>query len=79
MHSPRFAVSKQGDQEPGLALGGDGGNEVWVFGEEGPGYIFFEPEEGFELGQYSLQVWINDELMTQSSVHMNNAIIRANN
>jgi len=57
----------------------EGGNEVWVYGEEGPGYIYLEPEEGFENGRYSLEVWINDELMAQSAVVMNNASISANN
>jgi hypothetical protein len=57
----------------------EGGNEVWAYGEEGPGYIYLEPEEGFDAGRYSLEVWINDELMAQSNVVMNNAIISANN
>jgi len=57
----------------------EGGNEVWAYGEEGPGYIYLAPEEGFEAGRYSLEVWVNDELMAQSSVIMNNASISANN
>jgi len=57
----------------------EGGNEVWAYGEEGPGYIYLEPEEGFDAGRYSLEVWVNDELMAQSSVVMNNASISANN
>jgi hypothetical protein len=57
----------------------EGGNEVWNYGEEGPGYIFFSPEEGFHAGQYALDVWVNGELMAQSAVVMNNAILAANN
>lgn len=57
----------------------EGGNEVWAYGKDGPGYIYLEPEEGFQPGNYTLEVWINDELMAQSSVVMNNAIISANN
>lgn len=57
----------------------EGGNEVWAYGQEGPGYIFFNPEEGFRAGQYSLDVWVNGELMAQSTAVMNNASISANN
>ncbi len=57
----------------------EGGNEVWAYGQEGPGYIFFNPEEGFRAGQYSLDIWVNGELMAQSAVVMNNASISANN
>lgn len=57
----------------------EGGNEVWAYGDEGPGYIYLEPEEGFDAGRYSLEIWINDELMAQSSAVMNDAIISANN
>ena len=57
----------------------EGGNEVWAYGQEGPGYIFFNPEEGFQAGQYSLDIWVNGELMAQSGVVMNNASISANN
>lgn len=55
----------------------DGGNELWQYGQEGPGYIFFAPEEGFALGDYSLEVWVNGELLTQSSALMNNAAAAA--
>ena len=55
----------------------DGGNELWQYGEKGPGYIFFAPEEGFQPGDYSLEVWVNGELLTQSSALMNNAAAAA--
>jgi hypothetical protein len=57
----------------------EGGNEVWAYGQEGPGYIFFSPEEGFRAGQYSLDIWVNGELMTQSTAVMNSASVSANN
>jgi hypothetical protein len=45
----------------------DGGNQVWSYGDEGPGYVYFQPEEGFQLGDYSLEIWVNDALMAQSN------------
>lgn len=57
----------------------DGGNELWAYGDEGPGYIYFTPEEGFQMGKYSLEVWVNGELFTQSSVTMNTAALSAGN
>ena len=45
----------------------DGGNQMWTYGDEGPGYVYFQPEEGFQLGDYSLEVWVNDKLMAQSN------------
>ena len=57
----------------------EGGNEVWQYGEEGPGYIYLNPEEGFDAGRYSLEVWVNGELMTQSSAVMNSVGVSTNN
>lgn len=57
----------------------DGGNELWNYGQEGPGYIFFAPEEGFAAGDYTLEVWVNGEMLTRSSVVMNNAAVAAGN
>lgn len=57
----------------------DGGNEVWNYGDDGPGYIYFNPETGFAAGEYSLEVWVNGELLTRSSVVMNNAAVSAGN
>lgn len=45
-----------------------GGNELWVYGDEGPGYVYLNPQEGFKAGQYTVQIWVNDELMTQSNM-----------
>ncbi len=57
----------------------DGGNELWRYGADGPGYIYYGPEEGFQLGEYSLEVWVNGELMTSSTAVMNNAAFAAGN
>jgi hypothetical protein len=56
----------------------DGGNQLWSYGQDGPGYVYFQPEEGFHPGQYSLEVWVNDELMAQSSLKVTESI-SANN
>lgn len=45
-----------------------GGNELWNYGADGPGYIYFSPEEGFSEGEYSLQVFVNDSLVSQQSL-----------
>lgn len=56
-----------------------GGNELWNYGEEGPGYIYYNPEEGFQNGQYSLEVWVNGELLTRSNITINSAAVSAGN
>ncbi len=57
----------------------DGGNEFWAYGDEGPGYIYLSPEEGFSEGTYSLEVWVNGELLGQASATMNDAAVSAGN
>ena len=57
----------------------DGGNELWAYGDEGPGYIYLSPEEGFQEGQYSVEVWVNGELLGQAAATMNDAAISAGN
>lgn len=57
----------------------NGGNEVWAYGADGPGYIYLNPEEGFLSGEYTLEVWINGELFTQSDMIVNTAAALANN
>lgn len=44
----------------------DGGNQEWSYGEDGPGYIYFRPEDGFKSGEYSLAIWVDDELQNQA-------------
>jgi hypothetical protein len=46
----------------------NGGNELWQYADEGPGWIYFEPPEGFSPGQYTLEVWVNGELFQQASL-----------
>jgi hypothetical protein len=57
----------------------DGGNEIWQYGDSGPGYIYLNPEEGFSEGQYSLEIWVNGELLGQAAATMNNAAVSAGN
>lgn len=57
----------------------DGGNELWAYGDEGPGYIYLSPEEGFAEGRYTLEVWVNGELLGQASATMNDAAAAAGN
>ena len=56
-----------------------GGNEYWRYGADGPGYIYLNPDEGFQSGDYSLEVWVNDELFTQSDLTINTAAVSAGN
>ncbi|MCA9970359.1 MAG: hypothetical protein KC425_09090 [Anaerolineales bacterium] len=51
----------------------DGGNELWAYGDDGPGYIFYGPEEGFQAGEYALEVWVNGELLTAATAVMNSS------
>ncbi len=57
----------------------DGGNELWAYGDEGPGYIYLSPEEGFLEGNYTLEIWVNGELMSQGAALMNDAAVAAGN
>ncbi len=57
----------------------DGGNELWQYGDEGPGYIYLSPEEGFQEGRYSLEIWVNGELLSQGEAIMNEAALSAGN
>lgn len=57
----------------------DGGNELWKYGADGPGYVYYGPEEGFQNGEYALEIWINGELFTRSTLLINSAAAAANN
>ncbi len=46
----------------------DGGAQEWVYGEGGPGYVYFEPQDGFSPGDYVLQIWVNEEKMTEANI-----------
>ena len=56
----------------------EGGNELWAYGANGPGYIYLNPDEGFQNGRYSLDVWVNGELLTSSAAIMSNAAAAGN-
>lgn len=56
----------------------DGGNQVWKYGVDGPGYVYIRPETGFSLGEYALDVWVNGELFTQSSFTISEGVSAAN-
>jgi len=57
----------------------EGGNEVWNYGEDGPGYIYYNPEQGFRAGLYTLEVWVNDELLTRSNMRMTGSALSSGN
>jgi hypothetical protein len=46
----------------------DGGNQIWNYGPDGPGYVYFAPEEGFRLGEYTLDIWLNGKLFNQANL-----------
>lgn len=51
-----------------------GGNEVWVYGEDGPGYVFYNPREGFSEGEYTLEIWVNQDLMKEANLFVTSDI-----
>ena len=57
----------------------DGGNELWAYGADGPGYIYYAPEEGFRAGEYTLEVWVNGELFTRSNMRMTGSALSSGN
>ncbi len=57
----------------------DGGNELWAYGQDGPGYIYYGPEEGFRAGEYTLEVWVNGELFTRSNMRMTGSALSSGN
>jgi len=56
----------------------DGGNQTWSYGENGPGYVYLRPDEGFAPGEYVLDIWVNGKLSTQSNFMVTDGI-SANN
>lgn len=46
----------------------NGGNELWAYGDDGPGWIYYEPPEGFQPGDYTLEVWVNGELFQRAAL-----------
>jgi hypothetical protein len=57
----------------------DGGNELWNYGENGLGFIYLNPTQGFSNGEYGLEVFVNGDMLSQSSATMNNAAVAAGN
>lgn len=57
----------------------DGGNEHWEYGNDGPGYIYYNPEDGFRAGEYTLEVWVNGELFTRSNMRMTGSALSSGN
>ncbi|MFT7584858.1 MAG: hypothetical protein ACI9EW_001281 [Cellvibrionaceae bacterium] len=45
-----------------------GGNETWSYGDDGPGYVYLAPPEGFDTGEYSVDIWINGDLQTSANM-----------
>ncbi len=45
-----------------------GGTQLWNYGPDGPGYVYYGPEEGFQPGQYTLEIWVNEQLMAESNL-----------
>lgn len=56
----------------------EGGSQEWSYGQEGPGYIYFRPEDGFKSGEYTLAIWVDDELQNQASFSVSEGVA-ANN
>lgn len=52
----------------------NGGNELWAYGDEGPGWIYYQPPEGFREGEYTLEVWVNGKLFGQSSISVESGV-----
>ncbi len=46
----------------------NGGNELWAYGDDGPGWIYYEPPEGFQVGDYTLELWVNGELFRRAAL-----------
>lgn len=51
-----------------------GGNEEWVYGNDGPGYVYLNPIEGFDEGEYTLEIWVNSELLSSANMFITNDI-----
>lgn len=52
----------------------NGGNELWAYGEDGPGWIYYEPPEGFAPGDYTLEVWVNGELFQRAALSVESEV-----
>ena len=59
-------------RENGSVVGG--GEQHWVYGEDGPGYVYLQPEEGFTAGDYSLELYVNGELHSQAQLEVSSGV-----
>lgn len=48
----------------------DGGNMYWTWGNNGPAYVYLQPDDGFEAGIYSAEIWLNNELVQHAEVEI---------
>lgn len=60
----------------GVVIEGD--NQPWEHNGGGPGYVYFRPEDGFKPGKYTLEVWVNNELLDQATVTIAEGISAGN-
>lgn len=51
-----------------------GGEQLWAYGSEGPGWVYYQPEDGFVEGEYSLELWVNGEFMEKSDIEVSASI-----
>jgi hypothetical protein len=56
----------------------EGGEQQWAYGANGPGYVYFQPEQGFQLGEHSLELWVGDQLMSQSDFSISEGFSASN-
>lgn len=49
-----------------------GGNQAWEYGQDGPGYIYLSPTEGFLSGEYTVEIWVNGQLMADANMIVTN-------
>lgn len=47
-----------------------GGHQPWIYGDSGPGYVYFNPETGFQEGEYSLEIWVNGKMLSQDAIEV---------
>lgn len=53
-----------------------GGEKHWDYGNNGPGYVFMSPTTGIDKGDYSLEMWLNGELVAENSFEVTNSFAR---
>jgi hypothetical protein len=56
----------------------EGDNQPWKHDGDGPGYVYLRPADGFKPGKYTLEVWVNNELLDQATVTIAEGISAGN-